>query len=262
MGFTYLSGKRWSQITRDERFFCQRLYELIRDETPEQFIRYLHDDHALDVLLHGEWEIGFEVCFYRDLWQHRGQEGQLFSPKRTFDLCLFGERAIVIIEAKAATGFDPDQNEVFARDAAEVKCLTAVDTVLLMGLCSSKYTPEEALTSVFTGPIITWKELAERYGNDEILLRADDVYEPKGAFSTAGRYSDSRHTGAELVAAFRDGARWWVGRGGGLHGPRFREDVETGRWRTQMYEVNTSVTHPPSSNYFSLREFAEAVDVT
>jgi hypothetical protein len=31
-----------------------------------------------------------------------------------FDLCLFGERAIVIIEAKAAGGFDADQNAVFA----------------------------------------------------------------------------------------------------------------------------------------------------
>ncbi len=260
MGFNYLDGKSWTQITRDERFFCQRLYALINDETPERFVEYLHDVHALDVPVAGEWEVGFEVCFYRDLWQHRGRKDNLFSPKRTFDLCLFGEQAIVIIEAKAATGFDPDQNEVFARDVDEVKRLTRVDTAQLMGLCSSKYTPEEALTTVFTGPIITWKEMAERYGNDEILLRADDVYEPQGAFSTAGRHSDSKHTGIELVSAFRDGASWWVGRGGGIHGPRFKQDVETGRWKSKMYEVNTTATHPPSPNYFSLREFAETIN--
>jgi hypothetical protein len=259
MSFTYLDGKRWSQITRDERFFCQQLYELIKQETPERFLKHLHDDRALDVSVDGEWEVGFEVCFYRDLWQHRGQEGELYSPKRTFDLCLFGEKAIVIIEAKAATGFDLEQNEVFARDINEVKRLTGVDNVRLMGLCSSKYKPEADLVSVFTGPIITWKEMAVRYGDNEILLRADDVYEPQKAFSKAGRHSDSRHTGAELVDAFRNGAKWWVGRGGGLHGPRFKEDVETGRWKAHKYEVNTIAAESPSSNYFSLVDFVVAV---
>ena len=36
-----------------------------------------------------EWEPAFEACFYRDIWQLRGREGELYSPKRTFDLCLF-----------------------------------------------------------------------------------------------------------------------------------------------------------------------------
>ena len=186
MGFTYFNDKRWSQITRDERFFCQRLYELIRKDSPERFISYLHDKRGLDIPMEGEWEVGYEVCFYRDLWQHRGRKDLLFSPKRTFDLCLFGENAIVIIEAKAATGFDPNQNAVFAKDTDEVMRLTGVDTVRLMGLCSSKYTPDDAISAVFNGPIITWREMATRYGDDEVLLRADDVYEPHEAFANAG----------------------------------------------------------------------------
>ena len=138
MGFKYLDGKLWRQVTRDERFFCQRLYELIKAETPERFVAFLGKTHSLDVPIGGIWEAGFEVCFYRDLWQHRGREGKLFSPKRTFDLCLFGKKAIIIIEAKAAGGFDQSQNASFERDVVEVAKLTEVENVQLVGLCSSK----------------------------------------------------------------------------------------------------------------------------
>lgn len=51
----------------------------------------------------GDWDLGYEVCLYRDvLWQKGGLSavGLELPPKRTFDLCLFGERALVVIEAK------------------------------------------------------------------------------------------------------------------------------------------------------------------
>lgn len=261
MGFNYLAGKRWSQVTRDERFFCQRLYELINVETPEAFVAFLYDTHDLDVSAGGEWEAGFEVCFYRDLWQHRRRQGKLFSLKRTFDLCLFGEKAIVIIEAKAAQGFEDNQTASFVRDIVEVASLTQVENVQLVGLCSSKYDVEPNLASAFTGPILRWRDLASRYGDDDILLRADDVYEDRQPFSGAGRHSDVKLSGLALLDVFRGGAEWWVGRGGGgIRGDKFKDDLRTGQWREQQYEVNTRAGQPPSSNYFSLGEFAEAVE--
>jgi len=260
MGFDYLKGNRWSQVTRDERFFCQRLYELVRSESTEAFVGYITDALGLDLTTGGEWEIGFEVCFYRDLWQLDGRKGRLYSPKRTFDLCLFGENEIVIIEAKAAGGFDQDQNAVFEKDIAEVQKLTGIENVLLVGLCSSKYIVETDLSATFQDRILRWKDLAERFGGDEILARADEVYEHHEAFSSRGRNSDIRLSGSALLEAFRGGAEWWVGRGGGgITGERFSGDVRTGRWKTQIYEVNTKSAEPPSTNYFGLEEFVQAV---
>ncbi len=68
MGFEYLNGKFWSQVTRDERFFCQRLFELIKSETAGSFVRYLCETHNLVVPVEGEWEVGFEGSFWEDLW--------------------------------------------------------------------------------------------------------------------------------------------------------------------------------------------------
>ncbi len=261
MGFDYLNGKLWSQVTRDERFFCQRLYELIKEETPIKFVKYLKDTFDFPISIKREWEAGFEVCFYRDLWHFQGKEGDLFSPKRTFDLCLFGEDAVIIIEAKAAQGFHQDQNFSFDLDADAVTKLTGVNDVLLIGLCSSKYKIEPSVHDLFDGNIIRWKDLAKRYNDDEILNRADEVYEYSKPFSKRGRYSDIKLSGTDLVEAFHEGKQWWVGRGGGgLSGDLFKKDIISGRWKTQMYEVNTKSDTPPSRNYFSLEVFAKAVE--
>jgi hypothetical protein len=259
MGFRYLKNNRWSQVTRDERFFCQRLYELVRRESAEAFVSYLNDNLSIDLTDRGEWEIGFEVCFYRDLWHLKGRNGTLYSPKRTFDLCLFGENEIVIIEAKSAGGFDKDQNAVFEKDVAEVKKLTGIQSVILVGLCSSEYPVEEGLADTFQNRLLRWKQLSEHYGGDKVLARADEVYEYHEAFSSRGRNSDIRLSGNALLEAFHGGAEWWVGRGGGIAGERFREDIRTGSWKTQIYEVNTNSAEPPSANYFGLGEFAGAV---
>ena len=59
----------------------------------------------------GDWDLGYEVCFYRDLsWpcqKTAHQDG--YAAKRTFDLCLFGEKAIIIIEAKVFQRFEADK---------------------------------------------------------------------------------------------------------------------------------------------------------
>lgn len=260
MGFKYLDGKQWAEVTRDERFLCQRLYELVRTSSAREFATYLSEKCSLQLPPTGMWEIAYEVCFYRDLWQLRNRRGQLYSPKRTFDLCLFGESAIVIIEAKAAGGFDQDQNLSFVADIAQVRKETGLEAVHLIGLCSSRCPIDDKTADVFHGRVIRWADLSARYGHDEILQRADDIYSEPEAYSSYGRNSNVKLSGLALVEAFRGGALWWVGRGGGgVSGDRFLADVRTGRWRTQTYEVNTSAEGPPSANYFGLAEFVRAV---
>jgi hypothetical protein len=260
VGFKYLDGNRWEEVTREERFYCQRLFELVRGESVEGFVQYLIETLSLEISPIGEWELGFEVCFYRDLWQLRNRNGALYSPKRTFDLCLFGESAIIIIEAKAASGFDQMQNNYFREDIKQVREITKVEAVRLVGLCSSHCELDEDTMITFERRIVFWRDLAARYNNDMILKRANDIYNKAEIFTKYGRNSDVKLSGSALLEAYRGGASWWVGRGGGgFLGDRFLNDVQSGLWRTQMYEVNTSAEAAPSPNFFGLDEFARAV---
>ena len=260
MGFAYFDGMRWNEITREERFFCQRLYQRIDEESPERFVAYLRDAHGLEIDGGGEWEAGYEVCFYRDLWHLKGRPGRPYSPKRTFDLCLFGQRSILIIEAKAAVEFTREQTDVFHEDLRQVALHTGIADVRLLGLCSSRCPIDDGTRALFNGPIFYWKDLAAHYGGDEILQRADDVYEPGQAFAAHGRHADTRLSGQALFDAARGGPLWWVGRSGGLHGEAFLGDVRTGRWRKQNYEVNTTAAVAPSPNWFAVAAFAQAVE--
>ena len=109
MGLPYLKNKKWSQVTRDERFFCAHLYNLILKRGIPEFLSFINNTYKTDLTESCYWEIGYEVCFYRDLWHLHGRKTELYSPKRTFDLCLFSEKTIVIIEAKADQQFDLNQ---------------------------------------------------------------------------------------------------------------------------------------------------------
>jgi hypothetical protein len=77
-----------------------------------------------------DWEVGYEVCFYRDilkLYGHGVKEKMedliaKIGPnavnliKRTFDLVLFSSDTIVIIEAKSAEGLTTEQFKEFKID--------------------------------------------------------------------------------------------------------------------------------------------------
>lgn len=221
---------------------------------------YLRDKLGCDLDPGANWEVAFEACFYRDLWYHGGRKGELYSPKRTFDLALFSDDAIVVIEAKAQQAFDSEQLQTFCADREAIRAVTDGCEVLLVGLCSSKHEPSDEAEQCFDGKIVTWAALAEHFGNDVDLQRADHIYEP-GAFSSFGQNNAGGHmSGAELLAAFRRGERFLVGRAkGGLDGPLLAEDVATGRWKTQKYETNSDEEEPPNRNWFWLADFAVRV---
>lgn len=182
MGFIYLKGKKWQDISRDERYFCAELFFEIKKD-PISFVKWLNDRIILKsskLDLNSEWEVGFEVCFFRDYVFEIGEKNEnksirnsKYSPKRTFDLCLFSEMAIIIIEAKAYCGFDSMQLKSFKDDKESIKSLLGekCPSVVFLALVSSLYKPKQASMQVFDNKI-TWEEMYNLY-NNRIFQRAN-----------------------------------------------------------------------------------------
>lgn len=148
----------------------QGFVKLINDLPSEN-----NDEHCKLGLSQAEvnsyWELGYEVCFYRDIGHPKENN---ISLKRTFDFCLFSEKKVIIIEAKAHQSFDSNQINDINSDKSKVAALLRLndEDVSVVGLISSLYSPR---SKYFNTPYLTWKHLEEKY-HDEILSRADYVY--------------------------------------------------------------------------------------
>ncbi|MDA3950802.1 MAG: hypothetical protein PF508_16465 [Spirochaeta sp.] len=186
----YLKGKRWSDWTRDERFFCSVLYNLAKDDVTH-FATIVKDYAGLSMAVSGDWDIGYEVSFYRDyLWQ-QGLKAAAYnvSSQRAFDLCLFGEHTLVIIEAKVYEAFSPRQNHEFGFDKDRLNKLPGLEKidVRLVALASSTYFKNQKhfgrgnTLNVFDGRI-TWEQMYQVY-KDPLLRQADEMYK-----ATAGKW--------------------------------------------------------------------------
>lgn len=281
MGWKYFGDKTWAEVTRDERFFCQHLYNLIRDDVPG-FVQKLNEIAGMTLPVKEEWEVGFEVCLYRDHrfmceeYKHVWHDKDMYSPKRTFDLCLFSHKHIVIIEAKAQQGFDPKQMEEFKKDREWVKEAIAVVKsgdgagsdvdVDLIALASSKYLDGLDWVAfkeknIFSGEAaISWKKLAELYRKnnkvgDPVLLRADEIYQKVG---TGGKNNDGYKTGIALMLENQQENVSFIGCQGGINGKLFKNLIETGQWETKRFETSSAETKP-NSYWFTLQEFISAI---
>ena len=166
----------WSEITRDERYFCAELFFEIRKDI-KPFLELIGRN------TNTKWDVSYEVCFYRDFLKAHGQsvKKEGFPQKRTWDLALFSIEEIIIIEAKAHQGFESEQLSSFDKDKKRVvkvfKSLGfTAPMVSLVGICSSNYSPSTKTRSNFD-KILTWKELAKKYTNAITHFeRADDIY--------------------------------------------------------------------------------------
>ena len=174
----------WSSITREERYFCSHLYHNIIGKEKE-FVKWLNQTKKLNLNENANWEIGYEVCFYRDFLKsigksvkkYRYSRKKLFPQKRTFDLCLFSQEHIVIIEAKVQQKFDEEQIKDLIKDKKMVIELlrrndhtVKVDSILL---CSKEYSYEDKRF-----PVIYWGDIPDEFSN-EILKQADGKFNKK-----------------------------------------------------------------------------------
>jgi len=151
------------------------------------------------------------VCFYRDLLKAFGKgikavnreraKSDQFPQKRTFDLCLFSSKEIVIIEAKSQVGLTRIQMEDFAEEKNRLgQLFDFIEKeqqqpfghleVRFILLASSKYlnsnrsllgrkqsNSEDLWSSIFCGQV-SWAELADSVQCEKlknVCTRADDL---------------------------------------------------------------------------------------
>ncbi|MGD8305983.1 MAG: hypothetical protein PVF17_04960 [Ignavibacteria bacterium] len=183
MGFKYLNGKSWSQITREERYFCSHLYHFLIGKEKE-FIAWLNDQLGTQFNSDQEWEISYEVCFYRDYYKLYEKELPKELRKRTFDLVLFSDTEIIIIEAKVQQPFKKAQIKNLKSDIKRLGKLLKEHGVKIkpLLLCSKKYydnfnkkhkNKEKTFLSGFKH--ITWQQLFVKF-EKEIFLLAEKLY--------------------------------------------------------------------------------------
>ena len=181
MDLLYIDKKTWKDITREERFFCSHLYHSIINREKE-FIEWLNKIPTLQLNPNSNWEIGYEVCFYRDLIKHWKDQGKTipnekqYSPKRTFDLCLFSNDHVVIIEAKAQQGFHGNQLKKFEKDRADIKKLLEKENLIVsvVLLHSSEYKPRDK--RIKNSPRFTWKNIYNSFEKNDLFEKADGLY--------------------------------------------------------------------------------------
>lgn len=184
MGLRYFGGKSWGEVTREERVFCAVLWQYLRQD-PMPFLERLRQSVLPNLVTQGHWEAGFEVCLYRDVRKMQGlpMRDSGFSQKRTFDIVLFGDTRIIIVEAKAQQGFEEKQAASFEIDADSVQRLLGATSpqVDLIALTGSQYSGSKRRDATsrgsrfFEGRIVTWNDVYTLYP-DPFFSRADEIY--------------------------------------------------------------------------------------
>jgi hypothetical protein len=119
-------------------------------------------------------------------------------------------------------------------------------------------------------PVVTWEAVRDAYKDiaaDEyfwqVLDLALDSYDELVGPHRAGygRHADDRLTGQAIHDRFKAKSLEFelMGRNLGIQGDPLRQDIESGRWRRQLYEVHESGT-PPNRNWFPVGDFIVLVD--
>ena len=196
MSISYLNDTAWEKWSREERFFSVSLYEYAKQDI-KRFVEVVSEKSGLNLSSEENWDLGFEVCLYRDVLSGLGKKISMtrFSPKRTFDLCLFSESKVVIIETKVVSSFSATDLKSLSKDKQDIPTLLDLPElkrdseknpeveVLAVALASStyfeyqdKYGKKAALEN-FDGRI-TWNDIHDAYSKP-LFERANSLYVPK-----------------------------------------------------------------------------------
>lgn len=114
-------------------------------------------------------------------------------------------------------------------------------------------------------PVTTWEQVYDsykivgpRYWSNVLLTALASYDELVSKGPTFGANKDANLTGAEIVVGFDAGTIPYtsVGRGGGLAGPAFADDIDSCAWQSRRYEVRLG--EPPNPNWFTIEQFVDA----
>lgn len=191
MGLKFLKDNEgeifnWKDITRDERYFCAELFFKYKDK-PGDLVDLISSKFNPAHNLNSNnsiWELGYEVCFFRDFVYRFGDENKTksiknttYSQKRTFDLALFSNDTLIIIEAKAFEGFENKQITEFKEDEEKLRKLLGDNcpkNIFLIALVSSHLKMRETTKANFQA-VITWEDIHSKT-KDPVFKRADDLF--------------------------------------------------------------------------------------
>ena len=112
-------------------------------------------------------------------------------------------------------------------------------------------------------PVVTWEAVADLYRGladsywvntlDDALSKYDTLVSVGPQY---GKYKDDSITGFEIIDAWPDHGFISMGRVGGLDGGKLAEDIGSGNWRTQRYEVSRE-DRSSRTNWFTIAAFRE-----
>ena len=175
-----------------------------------------------------------------------GVEAKVFLRPSADEVCeqLRGQKALLEIMAQG-TGTNPCVHQIaLLPSALDIK-------------------PEE-LRGV---PVLTWQEIASTFRDDappywigdldEALCRYEEL---KSKDDTYRKNCDDVITGQEIYKRYksRDNTYTSMGRFGGLGGENVEDDLRTGEWRKQEYEVRYEGI--PNRNWFAIADFIEKIE--
>lgn len=216
-----------------------------------------------------EFEFFTEYSFFESCFTEQDRSRFLNAPTGadTPDIVLAGPDWLVAIEAKVFHNPLPDTlNHQMQRQRVLVDYWASslhvdqdrVRHVLLL--------PEKLPSAGVTFPVITWENVLKEYRVvapaywTGVLSTALERYDALASSPTTFRTNmDSFVTGQQIVEGHAEGTLdfAYVGRQGGLRGAKFTEDVSSGNWRAQGYEVRYEAM-PGNRNWFAVREFLQA----
>lgn len=207
-GFSYLGGKYWSEITRDERTFCADLYMVLQDKDKlRTFTNWLIQECNLgEIDTSNEIEVGFEVALLRDvLFDYELTNKQKAANKikikgalkRTLDLAIFLPNDIIIIEAKAAESITNKQMNDFIKDDKAINLLLSSlerksPNIHLVGLVSGEYKFGAETKKNFNNRIITWNAIENAGIGYNMPEKLKDIYSNTALVKRSPKFEDKK----------------------------------------------------------------------
>ena len=202
-----------------------------------------------------------------------GAEERFRDPvgRDTPDLVVYVERSLLLgVEAKF---FDRPSNADLQKQLERQAQLLSV---MADGVGTQPLVRQVALLPAGLGmperigdvPVLTWERVSDTFRDVaspywiEVLDLALNRYDRLAGRPGGRQNSNAVLAGKRILDDYKTDdafAYTWIGRRGGLDGPEFREDVETGAWENREYEVRYDCLLD-NPNWFPIADFIKKVE--
>jgi len=197
------------------------------------------------------------------------------TTKETPDLVVFitePEKILIIVEAKmySSANFYDFKNQ-FNDQKKMVNCIKNNLSIEDKNVFHLALVPKKYFNNVFTEDfqILFWEDILDSFKDilsnnyfynvlDIALNNYENLRSSSNAFSTFGKNMDDKLTGEEIMKLHQSGKRFCVGRGEGVSGNKFQNDIHSGGWKFFPYEVKYE-SNPINRNWFTSVQFVNAV---